>query len=255
MQLHLCTWPQVESYLARSRGIIFPIGSTEQHGPSGLIGTDAICAEVVAKGVSEATGALVGPTINVGMALHHLAFPGSVSLRPTTLIALIQDYVKPLARHGFERFYFINGHGGNVASLKAAFSETYAALVDASLPNAHSVRCKVANWYQGKGVQSLAHQLYGNQEGSHATPSEVALTQFVHPEAFPDLTASGSKPLTPAVAPVGRSIYSATDFRRFYTDGRMGSNPSLATAQHGQQFYEIAVKELTANYLQFLQES
>lgn len=254
MQLHLCTWPQVEAYLARSRGIIFPIGSTEQHGPNGLIGTDAICAEVVAKGVSKAADALVGPTINVGMALHHLAFPGSVSLRPSTLIALIQDYVKPLARSGFERFYFINGHGGNIASLKAAFSETYAAILDANLPNAGKIRCKVANWYQGQGVKALADQLYGDQEGSHATPSEVALTQFVYPEAFPDLTDEGSQPLSPTVAPAGRSIYNWQDFRQFYPDGRMGSNPSLATAQHGQQFYEIAVKELTAGYLAFLQE-
>ncbi len=249
MLLHLCTWPEVEAYLERSRGIIFPIGSTEQHGPTGLIGTDAICAEVVAKGVGEATGALVGPTINVGMALHHLAFPGSVSLRPSTLIALIQDYVKPLARNGFERFYFINGHGGNVASMKAAFSEAYEAIADANIPNASKVRCKLANWYQGKAVGELAEQLYGNQEGSHATPSEVALTQFVYPETIKQAT------LSPAVAPAGRSIYNATDFRAFYADGRMGSNPDLATPEHGQQFYELAVKELTNGYLSFLQET
>lgn len=249
MLLHLCTWPEVEAYLARSRGIIFPIGSTEQHGPTGLIGTDAICAEVVAKGVGEATGALVGPTINVGMALHHLAFPGSVSLRPSTLIALIQDYVKPLACNGFERFYFINGHGGNVASMKAAFSEAYGAIADANIPNASKVRCKLANWYQGKAVGELAEQLYGNQEGSHATPSEVALTQFVYPEAIKKAA------LSPVIAPSGRSIYNASDFREFYTDGRMGSNPDLATPEHGQQFYELAVKELTNGYLSFLQET
>ncbi|WP_121970420.1 creatininase family protein [Leptolyngbya sp. BC1307] len=249
MQLHLSTWPEVEDYLTRSRGIIFPIGSTEQHGPTGLIGTDAICAEVVAKGVGEATGALVGPTINVGMALHHLAFPGSVSLRPSTLIALIQDYVKPLARNGFERFYFINGHGGNVASMKAAFSETYAAIADANLANAGQVRCKLANWYQSNAVGELAQQLYGDQEGSHATPSEVALTQFIYPETIK------RSPLSPAIAPTGRSIYSATDFRQFYADGRMGSNPALATPEHGQQFYELAVKELSNRYLAFLQEA
>ncbi|MEO0768643.1 MAG: creatininase family protein [Cyanobacteria bacterium J06649_4] len=248
MLLHLCTWPEVEAYLERSRGIIFPIGSTEQHGPTGLIGTDAICAEAVAKGVGEATDALVGPTINVGMALHHLSFPGSVSLRPSTLIALIQDYVKPLARSGFERFYFINGHGGNVASLKAAFSETYAAIFDANLPNADRVRCKVANWYQGKSIKALADELYGEQEGSHATPSEVALTQFVYPEKIKQAA------LSPMVAPKGRSIYNSTDFRQFYVDGRMGSNPDLATPEHGQQFYERAVKELSAGYLSFLQE-
>ncbi|MEL6492160.1 MAG: creatininase family protein [Cyanobacteria bacterium J06634_6] len=249
MLLQLCTWPEVEAYLTRSRGIIFPIGSTEQHGPTGLIGTDAICAEVVAKGVGEATEALIGPTINVGMALHHLAFPGSISLRPSTLIALIQDYVKPLARHGFERFYFINGHGGNTASMKAAFSETYAAIADANLPNAGNIRCKLANWYESDAVKDLADRLYGEQEGSHATPSEVALTQFVYPEAIKQAS------LSPAVAPKGRSIYNPTDFRKFYADGRMGSNPDLATPEHGEQFYKIAVKDLSDSYLSFLQET
>jgi hypothetical protein len=63
MRLQLCTWPEVENYLKTSRGIILPIGSTEQHGPNGLIGTDAICAEEIALGVGKATGGLVGPTL------------------------------------------------------------------------------------------------------------------------------------------------------------------------------------------------
>ncbi|MGL5034291.1 MAG: creatininase family protein, partial [Microcystaceae cyanobacterium] len=83
MQLQLSTWLEVEAYLQSATGIIIPIGSTEQHGPTGLIGTDAICAEAIAKGVGEEVGAMVGPTINVGMALHHLGFPGSLSLRPS----------------------------------------------------------------------------------------------------------------------------------------------------------------------------
>ena len=53
MRLQLRTWPEVETYLKTSRGIIMPIGSTEQHGPNGLIGTDAICAEQIAWGVGE----------------------------------------------------------------------------------------------------------------------------------------------------------------------------------------------------------
>jgi creatinine amidohydrolase len=47
MLLHLSTWSEVEAYVHQSQGIILPIGSTEQHGPTGLIGTDAICAEVI----------------------------------------------------------------------------------------------------------------------------------------------------------------------------------------------------------------
>jgi creatinine amidohydrolase len=245
MQLHLCTWLEVETYLQRSQGIILPIGSTEQHGPTGLIGTDAICAEAIAQAVGDSTQALVAPTINVGMALHHTAFPGSMSLRPSTLIAVIRDYLTPLARAGFTRFFFINGHGGNVATLKAAFSEVYAHLADLGIPQADQVRCQVSNWYMCASVHKLARELYGDAEGCHATPSEVAVTQYIYPQAIKQT------PLNPTVSQDHR-IYSAADFRRRYPDGRMGSNPALATPEQGKQFLELAVKELSRHYLEFL---
>src|SRR5262249_36425904 len=120
MLLHLQTWPDVEAYLKTSVGIIIPIGSTEQHGPNGLVGTDAICAEAVARGVGEAAGALVAPTIAVGMAQHHLGFPGSMTLRPSTLIAVVRDNIVSLARHRLRPFYFIYGHGGHLPTASAA---------------------------------------------------------------------------------------------------------------------------------------
>ncbi|RUT02522.1 amidase [Dulcicalothrix desertica PCC 7102] len=245
MLLHLSTWQEVEAYLQQSQGIILPIGSTEQHGPTGLIGTDAICAEAISKGVGEATHALVAPTINVGMALHHTAFPGTISLRPSTIIQVIRDYVTCLAKAGFRKFYFINGHGGNIATLKAAFSETYVYLEELQNGHASLVQCQVANWFMCREVLKLAHELYGDQEGSHATPSEVALTQYIYPEAIKVV------PLSEEVGK-GHKIYGATDFRRRYPDGRMGSNPALATPEHGQQFYEAAVKELSNSYLEFV---
>jgi creatinine amidohydrolase len=88
--------------------------------------------------------------------------------------------------------------------------------------------------------------LYGDREGSHATPSEIALTQYIYPEAIK------SQPLDPDLLSKQRKILGAADFRRRYPDGRMGSDPSLATPEHGQQFFDLAVKELTANYLEFL---
>ena len=247
MLLHLSTWQEVEAYLQRSRGIIVPIGSTEQHGPTGLIGTDAICAEAIARGVGQATQAIVAPTINVGMALHHTAFPGTISLRPSTMIQLVKEYITCLTKAGFCKFYFINGHGGNIATLKAAFSETYAHLADLHLPNAEQVQCQIANWFMCKDVYTLAKELYLSEEGSHATPSEVAVTQYLYPESIKQAPLS-------AEVNKERKIYSATDFRRRYPDGRMGSNPALATVEHGKQFYDVAVKELSNRYLEFLSE-
>ncbi|MDB9487890.1 creatininase family protein [Dolichospermum circinale CS-537/01] len=247
MLLHLSTWPEVETYLQKSSGIILPIGSTEQHGPTALIGTDAICAESISKGVGEATQAMVGPTINVGMALHHTAFPGTISLRPSTLILVVKDYLTCLVKAGFTKFYFINGHGGNIATLKAAFSETYAHLEDLQIPNFAKVKCQIANWFMAGSVYKLAKELYGDQEGSHATPSEVAVTKYVYPEVIKKAF------LSPEVAG-GHNIYGAIDFRSRYSDGRMGSNPDLATTEHGKLFYDLSVEELSQGYLEFLKE-
>jgi creatinine amidohydrolase len=93
----------------------------------------------------------------------------------------------------------------------------------------------------------LAKELYGDEEGSHATPSEVAVTQYVYPEAIK------SAPLDLDLRSQERKIYGADDFRRRYPDGRMGSNPALATPEHGKQFFDLAVKELTSSYYEFLQ--
>jgi creatinine amidohydrolase len=246
MRLHLSTWTEVETYLQTSTGIIIPIGSTEQHGPTGLIGTDAITAEAIAQEVGIATQAIVAPTINVGMALHHTDFPGTISLRPSTLILVVRDYLTCLTRAGFTKFFFINGHGGNIATLKAAFSETYAHLADLHVPNAELVECQTVNWFMCSSVYRLAKELYGDREGSHATPSEVAVTQYLYPDAIK------STPLDPNNLSKERKILGAADFRRRYPDGRMGSDPSLATPEHGKQFIDLAVKELTANYLDFM---
>jgi len=245
MLLHLQTWPDVERYLARSQGIIIPIGSTEQHGPNGLIGTDAICAEALAKSVGERAEALVAPTISVGMAQHHMAFTGSMTLRPSTLIAVMRDWVASLARHGFRRFYFINGHGGNVATAQAAFSEIYA---DASLTaagNAPALKLRLRNWWQADGIGALSRELYGAAEGSHATPSEVSLTWHIHPEAARPMK------LEPEIAPRG-DFTDAADYRRNFPDGRIGSNPGLASVEAGRRIMEVAVAGLFEDYRQWM---
>jgi creatinine amidohydrolase len=240
MQLQLQTWQEVEDYLQTSRGIILPIGSTEQHGPVGLIGTDAICAEVIARGVGETTGALVAPTIAVGMAQHHLGFAGSMTLRPSTLIAVLRDMVDSLVIHGFDRFYFLNGHGGNIATLAAAFSEIYAAR-SMAVANAPPIKCRLKNWWQNHETLELARELYGEAEGSHATPSEVAVTQFAYPDAIK------SAPLDPPVAPRG-DFADAADYRRKFPDGRIGSNSALATPEAGRRLCDAAVGAIAKDY-------
>ena len=80
MLLHLSTWPEIEDYLKRSKTVVVPIGSNEQHGPTGLLGTDWLCPEIIAHEAQKTSDLLIAPTFNIGMAQHHLGFPGTIAL-------------------------------------------------------------------------------------------------------------------------------------------------------------------------------
>ncbi len=242
MQLQTSTWQEVEAYLEGSKGIIIPIGSTEQHGPTGLIGTDAITAEVIAARAGEIAGALVAPTIAVGMAEHHMAFPGSMTLRPSTLVSVICDNVHSLARHGFTRMMFVNGHGGNTGTVNGAFYEAYA-----TAPSGPEFHCRLVDWYSGRKVSALCKELYGDHDGDHATASEIAVTQAAYPDAVK------TADLDPKVAPSGR-FYGPEDYRRRFPDGRIGSDPSLARPEHGEKLIELAAETVAEIYREFLAE-
>lgn len=233
MKLQLATWPEIYDYLQRCDAILIPIGSTEQHGPTGLIGTDAICPEHIASGMAE-QGVLVAPTLSIGMAQHHLRFTGSITLRPTTLMAVIRDVVTSLASQGFKRFLFYNGHGGNIATIQAAFADLYS---DASLAGDKAgFVLELFNWFQGRRVGALSRELFGDSEGSHATPSEVSLTWHAYPDAV------RTEKLEPRLAPTG-PIRDAADYRQRFADGRIGSDPTLASVAHGKRLYEAGLKD------------
>ena len=240
MQLVYSTWVEVRDYLEHSKGIIIPAGSCEQHGPTGMIGTDAICAQTTAVGVGRKMNAMVGPLINVGMSVHHLAFPGTVTLLPSTLLLVVRDTVLALARHGFERFFFVNGHGGNMPTLNAAFSEVYARANEGT-----ALRCKAINWWEAPKVVETCRELFGDEDGMHATASELSLAMFAHP----DREKTGV--LDPPCA-VTDDFYGPEDFRRRFPDGRIGSNPGLADLDRGRQVYEAAVDDISEMYAAFL---
>jgi len=248
IRLQLRSWPEVEAYLQTCKGVIVPLGSTEQHGPTGAIGTDALTAEAVALEVGRRSGVLVTPAQAFGMAEHHLGFAGTVSLQPSTLLAVLHDVVLSLAGHGFERIFVINGHGGNIATAKAAFAQAYATASARGLPHADRLRCKLANWFMAAPVMREARSLYGDREGHHATPSEIALTLHLEPSLQ-----AKQRPL-PEAAPAG-PIHGPDDFRRRHPDGRMGSDPYLAQADHGAHFLDLAATALSSDLEAFLAEA
>ena len=105
--------------------VLIPTGSTEQHGPHLPVGTDAILATWFAERTAAAlqeqgVPAVVAPTFAIANSMHHMTFPGSLSLRPRTYMEALQEQCRAIAAHGFHKIAIINGHGGNIAPTKAA---------------------------------------------------------------------------------------------------------------------------------------
>lgn len=113
------TFGEIQSAIDAGRhDVVVPCGAVEQHGRHLPLDVDAVHAERLALEVAERLGtALVAPTIRVGVSPHHMAFPGTISLRPETFEAVYSDYCRSLAAHGFRAILCLSGHGGNFAPL------------------------------------------------------------------------------------------------------------------------------------------
>ena len=97
---------------------IQPIGSVEQHGPHLPLGTDSIICTAYMKALEErfardAYPAVFLPLLPYGKSNEHLEFPGTITLSATTLMDVLMEVGESLARAGFKKMVFLNGHGGN----------------------------------------------------------------------------------------------------------------------------------------------
>lgn len=118
-------WPDIKAAIERGfTTVVVGVGSTEQHGPHLPTMTDARIGDEVAHLVALKLGeALQARTVDVGVSEHHLAFAGTLSLRPETLKMILRDYVDSLVHHGFTRIVFLPSHGGNFVTVQKAIEE------------------------------------------------------------------------------------------------------------------------------------
>jgi creatinine amidohydrolase len=116
-------WPEVARYLEGNDSVLLPVGSTEQHGPHLPLGVDALTAIALARDAGERSGTLVAAPVWYGWAPQHMGAPGTVTLRPETLAALVADVGLSLVHHGFRRIVVVNGHRiANLPPLQLAVS-------------------------------------------------------------------------------------------------------------------------------------
>ena len=146
MRLENLNWMDVEVYLKQDDRLMIVLGSTEQHGFLSLT-TDVKIPMALGDAASQKTGVLLAPPLNFGCAPYFLDFPGTISLRVTTLLAVVEDVIRSFYRQGFRRILVLNGHGGNYPA-QARLQE-----LANELPE---LRLSWYAWWQSHSVEELA---------------------------------------------------------------------------------------------------
>ena len=105
--------------------VIVPVASLEQHGPHLATGVDIVLgtgvAHATARRIAEAgVPVVVTPCVWTGLAEHHMAFGGTVTLDAEAFAAVLGGVVRSAARCGFRRAMLLNGHGGNAEAIAVA---------------------------------------------------------------------------------------------------------------------------------------
>jgi len=206
MRIEDLNWMDVEEYLKHNDRLILVIGACEQHGYLSLL-SDVKIPLALADAAAQKTGVLMAPPVNFGSSPYFLAYPGTLSLRLSTLMDVTEDIIRSAYSQGFKRILLLNGHGGN-NGLKMRLGE-------------------LANQLPGLELQWYAWWM------SHSV-EEVALRHELKPshanwlEAFPFTIVSdlpeGDK--TPPHVP--SDIMDANTAREVYGDGTFGGRYQVA---------------------------
>ena len=110
--------PDLRKRIKKKKQIaIIPVGSIEQHGPHLPISTDSDIVTEIAFRLSEKINGLLLPTISYGISNEHFPF-FNLSIKKSTLSKILEDVCESLIKNGISRILIINGHYGNLDSLR-----------------------------------------------------------------------------------------------------------------------------------------
>ena len=157
MRIADMNWMQVRDHASRDDRAVLPIGSTEQHAYLSLC-VDSILAEKVALEAAEPLAVPVFPVINYGLTPSFIEYPGTVTLKMSTLCAVVTDVLDGIVRSGFRRIVIVNGHGGN--------SPAHGAVLE-WLVQHHGVQVKWHNWWSAPKTMGVVQKI--DSVASHAS--------------------------------------------------------------------------------------
>lgn len=244
MQLSLMTWPEVEARVNEGACVMLPTGSTEQHGPIGLVGTDTICASEVALSAAKLCDGIVAPPIAYTPAPFNTAFPGTVSVSTDLFRELLGEVCEGLLGQGFKGVFIVNGHGANLEPAREVASRFPPGAIH------------IQSWWDPSPVSVLRSEMFGDWEGMHATPSEIAITQTLYGQKHhADATDPPEKLSADYIRAHAGDKHGPPDAHRArFPDGRVGSHSALATPEAGATILDVAANALALDFQSYTAE-
>jgi creatinine amidohydrolase len=243
--LNEMSWVDVEEYLKTKSIIMIPIGSTEEHGPAGPLGLDTYVAIAMVEDTANQTGVIATPPIWFGDSSHHLAFPGTISIRTEILTEYMKDVLRSLARHGFKNIVVVNGHKGvNLTALQSAvrnvkefeYQDVFFAIIDPLNIGAEAALERETREHHA-GELEISHLMY-------KFPTLIKKDKI--PKEEPDFEGRYSKYMKTDLFKGGISIdipWSSREQREFTKSGAM-SDASRASKEKGERYHDKMVKEM-----------
>lgn len=244
-RLEQMTWPEVSEAIKAGRVILQPMGAIEQHGPHLPVDTDNLIAAALCDAVAAAHPEeyVVAPAVPYGFNDHNMEFPGTVSIRPETLLAFLVDTGRSFATAGFRHIVFVNGHGSN---------GTIAELAARRITNETPARAAMTSSYAlARTITERDPDIRSSPMGGVAHACEFETSFYLHlapdlvrpdliademPEGFPDCVEHdwcGGGPLT-----------FMTWYSQRTTSGTEGA-PSHATGEKGKRLFGACADLLT----------
>jgi creatinine amidohydrolase len=174
-------WPELAAAVAAgARTAIVPLGAIEQHGPHLPFATDTWIADALAEQVcARVAGSIRVPALALGCSEEHADFPGTLSLQPSTLRAVLGDLLRSLARAGFERALVFSAHGGNDAWLREWEPELAADCAPLALAISADLGAKSALFRE----LALRAGISAEAAGHHAGEFETSILLALAPES------------------------------------------------------------------------
>ena len=104
---------------------IIPVAAIEQHLEHLAMEHDWRSATHVAVGVAKLLQpqVVVAEGLMAGVSEHHMKHPGTISLMPSTFLAVLNDVIDSMVRAGFQNIVVLNGHGGNIVPCRSNWDQ------------------------------------------------------------------------------------------------------------------------------------